>query len=236
MRPRVWASLGVHTSIMWTYLSTWMLQDGEIPEVRPGQRLSGVGVRAACWSIVESSGSGGVRVGKGPDPDGFLTAHYEVTGRVEWTQEPCSLSLDVNGLHLLAEPNAVRKVFTGAPQAWNPRSGVWERPYGLEPYRSDFPLPTVGSTVTVEGNLAVLGDYEWDAFGFPDLRADWIVQGVKIEYRSHREVLGSSDGPSVGEVVKVEAVDQASRRIQDRAKMRTSYLLDLTSANSEAMP
>ena len=37
---------------------------------------------------------------------------------------------------------------------------------------------SVGTRVTVIGRLAVIGDYEWDAFGLSESRADWLVTGV----------------------------------------------------------
>ncbi|QWC86660.1 hypothetical protein KLP28_08325 [Nocardioidaceae bacterium] len=35
-----------------------------------------------------------------------------------------------------------------------------------------------GSRVTVTGKPTLVGDYEWDGFGLPDLRADWAVREV----------------------------------------------------------
>lgn len=37
---------------------------------------------------------------------------------------------------------------------------------------------TVGSRVTVTGTLELVGDYERDAFGLSDTRADWLVTDV----------------------------------------------------------
>lgn len=36
---------------MWAFLPSWLVEDGEIPEMRVGQELSHVGLRASCRSI-----------------------------------------------------------------------------------------------------------------------------------------------------------------------------------------
>ena len=41
----------------------------------------------------------------------------------------------------------------------------------------------VGSRVTAQCTLSVVADYEWDAFGLPDLRTDWYVRRLAIEHR-----------------------------------------------------
>ena len=41
----------------------------------------------------------------------------------------------------------------------------------------------MGSRVTAQCTFSVVADYEWDAFGLPDLRTDWYVRGLAIEHR-----------------------------------------------------
>jgi hypothetical protein len=42
-----------HTDPVWTYVQTWIVQDDVVPELRVGDRLAGVGVRAKCSQIRE---------------------------------------------------------------------------------------------------------------------------------------------------------------------------------------
>lgn len=38
-----------------------------------------------------------------------------------------------------------------------------------------------GSPVVITCTLSVVADYEWDAFGLPDVRGDWLVDQVQAD-------------------------------------------------------
>jgi hypothetical protein len=53
-----------------------------------------------------------------------------------------------------------------------------------------------GSRVTVTGRLEVVGDYEWDAFGLRESRADWLVKA--IAWADDRDIMVDLGAPSNG--------------------------------------
>ena len=55
-------------------------------------------------------------------------------------------------------------------------------------------MVAAGSRVTAQCTLSVVADYEWDAFGLPDLRGDWYVRPLKIENRQIGYFLAVRDG------------------------------------------
>jgi hypothetical protein len=88
-----------------------------------------------------------------------------------------------------------------------------------------------GSRVTAQCMLSVVADYEWDAFGLPDLRSDWRVRRLKIEHRQIDDVPG---GPGralagrPGKVLRTFEIENMSRRDDDRdATIMAWYVLDL---------
>jgi hypothetical protein len=161
---------------VWTYLETWVVQDGEIPELRVGSKLIDHGVRASGWVIEPTAAVEGLELVDGPDPDGFATVTYRLTGLVEWARRETD--------------------------EWIIRSDG--TPY-LARLSDLHPLPGVRQRVTVLCALAVVPDYEWDAFEIPSVRQDWIVEGLRVEHRAwepHR------DGKVQGRVVEVQDLAQ----------------------------
>ncbi len=193
------------------------MEDGEVRELGRGQRLTDVGMRADCWNIREAVGTAGVTGLPGPDPDGFLTRHCEVAGAVEWTRAPSTVLLRVNGFRLIAEPSGVREV------------RVRDGEYALERYLPDFWLPRVGSRVSVHCQLSVMADYEWDAFEFPDVRADWVVERIQVEHRVRKASgLGGQGVGGRGEVIRVGDIQRMRRWADDKKDLVTRYLLDVS--------
>jgi hypothetical protein len=56
----------------------------------------------------------------------------------------------------------------------------------------------VGSRVTAQCTFSVVADYEWDAFGMPDLRTDWYVRRLAIEHRQVDAAPGRPEEDFVG--------------------------------------
>src|SRR5215213_11471920 len=66
------------------YLEPWVVQDGQVPELRAGDTLRDVGVVAACWSRDRSDGVDSCEEVPGGDPDGFSTAQSVLDGVLIW--------------------------------------------------------------------------------------------------------------------------------------------------------
>jgi hypothetical protein len=201
---------------VWTYLQNWLVQDGEIPELIPGAELSDVAVRASCWSIRESTETVSVKELQGPDPDEEATAHYGVTGVVAWGREPNALVLDAGAFQLMAEPNTFRQA-----------RGNLHHYDGVEPYSPDFFVPAAGTRVTVVCKLQVMADYESDpdAFGFPDVRKDWIVKQLRLEHRALLPV--TKGGSRIAEITRVDDITQMRRWADDSEHGHVTYIVHI---------
>jgi hypothetical protein len=88
-----------------------------------------------------------------------------------------------------------------------------------------------GSRLTARCTLSVVADYEWDAFGLPDLRSDWYVRRLKIE---NRQVDDASAGPGrppaghPGKVLRSVEIERMSRWEDDPdTAIMTWYVLDV---------
>jgi hypothetical protein len=186
---------------VWTHLASWLVKSGEVAQLEPGDTFPGVAVRASCWSVEHAEGQHGVELVDGPDPTGQPSLHYAITGDVEWRREPGSMLVRVGDRGFLVEPRE-REVF------------------GLR-------LPALHDRVTVAATLEVMGAYETEAFGYPDLRRDWLVCGLKLE---HRELLTSPDFPDThepGPIVRIDDIPQMLRWADASGRDHATYLLDL---------
>ena len=67
-----------------------------------------------------------------------------------------------------------------------------------------------GSRVTAKCTLSVVADYEWDAFGLPDLRSDWYVRRLAIEHRQIDHAPGRPGGPLAGPRARCSARSRSS--------------------------
>jgi hypothetical protein len=199
---------------MWVYMATWIVRDGA-PELGRGSFLPGVGLRTACLSvgparvpvdgIAEWVGPGG-----GPRPGGHV---HELTGLA-------GAARDVYAGDGPAERHAGSEfVITTGGQTFTARAGG---------PASGVPS---GSRITAQCLLSVVPDYEWDAFGLPDLRSDWHVLRLKIEHTQTDDAPGHSGpalpGPSC-KVLRSFEIDHMSRWDDDRDPTITAwYILDL---------
>jgi hypothetical protein len=196
---------------MWVYLETWIVKDGA-PELARGEHLRGVGLRADCCSlgparaaadgVAELVGLGGAQ---GPG-----SHRYELTGVAGHAEDVWSER----------GPVGAEFVITAGDQAFLART----------------PGPAsevaVGSRVTAQCTLSVVADYEWDAFGLPDLRTDWYVRRLAIEHRQIDYAPSSPGGALVGhpgKVLRSFEIERMSRWDDDRIPgIMAWYLLDVT--------
>ncbi|HUY47344.1 MAG TPA: hypothetical protein VMV92_16700 [Streptosporangiaceae bacterium] len=199
---------------MWVYMETWIVKDGAA-ELACGSHLRGVGLRADCLSV-------------GPARtvvDGI--AELVDPGGGQW---PSSRRYDLTGMagpagdvHAGDGPGqrhiGSEFVITAGDQAF------------VAPAAGPASVIAVGSRVTAQCTLSVVADYEWDAFGLPDLRSDWYVRRLKIEHRQIDYVPG---GPGralaghPGKVLRSFEIERMSRWDDDRdSAIMAWYLLDL---------
>ena len=195
---------------MWVSLEPWIVGDGEIPELRSGDMLCDVGLRAACRGIATSDAAAGVV--ELTERGAAGAPLYRLTGVVTWGRQPSSVLLDAGAFLVLAEPDTFRV----SPQSRDAQ--------GMEPYSPSFHVPDVGTHASIVGTLEVVPSYEWDAFEFPDARRDWRVTGIRLEQHSLVPLNGMANEVTRGAVVRAEVVDQLSRRTNP---IGMSYLIDL---------
>ena len=196
---------------MWVYMETWIVKDGA-PELARGAHLRGVGLRAECRSLgpARTAADG---VAELVDPGG--------------QQGPSSHSYELTGVAGHAEdvwsergPMGAEFVITAGDQAFLARTA------------GPASEVAVGARVTAMCMLSVVADYEWDAFGLPDLRTDWYVRRLAIEHRQIDYAPSSPGGPLAGhpgKVLRSFEIERMSRWDDDRTSgIMAWYLLDVT--------
>ncbi len=202
---------------MWVHLESWIVQDGEIPELHIGSVLRDHGLRASCWSIEESQDPEGCVELAGPDPSGDQAPHYALTGTVESGREPSSMPLRVGHFAVLAEPGSFRQ----APGS-SPPDDVLER------FSPDFFVPGPGTRVTVLCRLEVLAAYETDeTFGALGIRRDWDVRQLRLQHLGLVGPPGRERERRVGKVLHVDDIERMHRWADDTGDAHVTYLLDL---------
>ena len=158
---------------MWVYMETWIVHDGA-PELGRGSSLPGVGLRADCLSV----GPPGTLV------DGI--AELADHGGSPW---PGGHFHELTGL-----AGAARDVYSGEGPAHGHAGSEFVIATGdlafMARTAGRASVVAAGSRVTAQCMLSVVADYEWDAFGLPDLRSDWYVRRLKIEHTQIDDVAG----------------------------------------------
>jgi hypothetical protein len=143
---------------MWVRLMDWMIADAEPPMPQVGQHVKGVGIRVR----------GTVSPAALDRPEGLVEieaakphqVRYELTGSVV---DPRDFEVDQDGGGRHARGEFVLAVGHDRYQVQ------------LEGSTRDIQL---GSRVTAEGPLFVVGAYEWDDFQLTESRADWLVRAA----------------------------------------------------------
>lgn len=202
---------------MWAHLQNWVVQDGEVPELRAGSTLHDHGLRASCWSIRQSATPVGTTELRGPDPSGDDAPHYELSGTVEWGQAPSSVLLRVGGFRVLAEPHDFR-----------PAPGRSPDDHAVQRFSPDFFVPPVGDRAIVRCQLEVMADYEVDIDGTdcPELRTDWLVQRIRLQHRAL--VPGRLPSPRAQtRVIRTDDIERMQRWADEEDGDQVTYLLDL---------
>ena len=139
---------------MWAYLSTWVVQDGELPELRRGSILSNYGIRASGQRIDEPSDDG-LELITQPAHNRPEEFRYRLGGTINW-----------------ARPDTSEWVIRSGASSFIALLGGWR-----------LPLASVGDPVTLSCSLSVIPEYEWESFALPDVRRDWRVEALKVSHR-----------------------------------------------------
>ena len=194
---------------MWVYMATWIVQDGA-PELGRGSYLPGVGLRADCLSV-------------GPP-------RTQVDGIAELADRAGGHLHELTGL-----AGAARDVYSGDGPVHRHAGSEFVITTGDQAFiartAGRASVVAAGSRLTAQCMLSVVADYEWDAFGLPDLRSDWYVHRLKIEHRQIDHVPGGPGRALVGqpgEVLRSFEIERMSRWDDDPdPAIMAWYLLDL---------
>jgi hypothetical protein len=196
---------------MWAYMETWIVKDGA-PELGRGDHLLGVGLRADCHTLgpARTVADGIAELVDPGGPHGPGSHRYELTGVAGHAEDVWSERGRLGAEFVITADEQTFLVRTAGPA-----SGV-----------------AVGSRVTAQCTLSVVADYEWEAFGLPDLRTGWYVRGLAIERRQIDYAPSSPGGARVGhpgKVLRLFEIDRMSRWDDDRTPgIMAWYVLDLT--------
>ncbi len=209
--PFTHAAAAAMIETMWVSLATWIIQDGA-PELARGSQLRNVGLRADCLSVGPArTATDGIT--EPATPGGEQQAgrcRYELTG-VAGHAEDVRTEMGHAGWEF---------VIAAGDQAFLARTA------------GPASQIVAGSRVTAQCTLSVVADYQWEAFGLPDLRTDWYVRRLKFE---QRQIDYLPDGPggalasSPGKVLRSVEIEKMSRWEDDRdSGIMAQYLLDVT--------
>ena len=148
---------------MWVRQYEWMIMDSEPPLPEAGTVLRRIGLRmhGVCRAADNGCPDGLVSVGSGQAESPPQAAEYSLTGIAGAARDIKADTPKGLGMAALAEfvlsagDDRFQVMFEGRAAEISP-----------------------GARVTVTGKLALVGDYEWDAFRLVDTRADWLVTRV----------------------------------------------------------
>jgi hypothetical protein len=192
-------------------METWIVKDGA-PELARGDHLLGVGLRADCHTLGPAGtvADGIAELVDPGGPQGPGSRRYELTGVAGHAEDVWSERGRAGA----------EFVITAGDQAFIARTA------------GPASKVAVGSRVTAQCTLSVVADYEWEAFGLPDLRTDWYVRGLAIEQRQIDYAPGSRGRARVshpGKVLRSFEIERMSRWDDDRTPgIMAWYLLDVT--------
>jgi hypothetical protein len=184
---------------VWVLLETWLIGDGQFPELGVGGVVDDCGLRLNCSYLDESDQT--VEEVRAARVDGVGRVRYELTGRCQSVTPPMAVLMAMPGWLAMVEPEAHRAV-AGARDV-----------SALERWSEQFHAPAPNQMVEAEGWLDVVADHEWDAFALPDSRMSWRLHEIHLlEHRMVRVPGEASGARTCGAVVRTTRVDRLSRR------------------------
>ncbi len=151
---------------MWVSLDTWLIGDGQFPELGLGTVVRDCGLRLNS-SYLNASDRSPEEV-REVHVDDVGRVRYEVTGRCQSVTSPMAVLVALPGWLTIAEPDACRAV-----------ESALDSP-AFEPWSEQFRPPAPAEMLNAEGWLGVVADHEWDAFTIPDSRMDWRLRRIQL--------------------------------------------------------
>lgn len=199
---------------MWTYLQTWIVQDGEVPELAVGDQLPDVGIQLQCDQITIVPGPNAEAISVPTPRDQYRHTFTGVITRPSGGVFSATVLQSAAGYFFLepADPT-FDSVAAGTS-------------VGIDPIR--IPQIPAGTVVSVSGTTNIIASHEVDGFASP-LVADRVVRALALEYRTLIPVAGSRDTLRPDEVISVEKIDRMRRWHDDptSARSHATYLLQL---------
>lgn len=184
-------------SYVWASLETWMIGDGQFPQLELGAVVHGCGLRLNCSHLHASSEV--VHQVSGARVDDMGRPRCRLTGLCHSVAGGMAALIAMPGWLSSAEPEIYRVVRGTRAQPASQRAS------------GQFDPPAPNEMLDAEGWLEVVADHEWDAFGVPDSRMSWRLQGIQL--LEHRLVRMSGESPDTrvyGPVVRVTHPDRLS--------------------------
>jgi hypothetical protein len=207
---------GPYGEPVWASLDTWLIGDGQFPQLEIGAVVHDCGLRLNCSHLGASNAP--VREISDAPVDEAGRARYRLTGRCRSVTGATAALIAMPGWLAAAEPETYRVVRGALRQ---PASQQWSE---------HFRPPGPNDMVDAEGWLEVVADHEWDAFRVPDSRMSWRLVGIQLlEHRLVQMPEEPPDTPMYGRVVRITHPDRLSWTA-DKLKAGR-YLIDLIPAS-----
>lgn len=203
---------------MWAALETWLLGDGEVAELVPGELLAQKGLRLSCQTFGPSVETDCGASAIGAPAQGDVT--YRLRGPVvaAWRQ---AAVIDIGKCLILLEPDDVRTIQTV------------DGDDAMERFSAEFRTPAVGAMGEAVGRLEVVPDYEWDAFHRLDVRRDWQLRAVLL-VEGHTVFADNEDLVLRGIPVRVIPMERLDASADNDPS--NSLLVDLEPTREAASP
>jgi hypothetical protein len=157
---------------MWAYLSTWIVQDGQLPPIEVGSLLPNIGVKV-IGTLTERSAQT-EEAGIAPLADAGVIApsayRYSVTGVAGLAEDVLRMMGPDEGLH----PRHMGAEFV---------LSCGERRFIASAANAYADQIVAGSVVTVEGHFSIMAEHEFEVSETPRLgvAAGWRVAALKVE-------------------------------------------------------
>jgi hypothetical protein len=131
---------------IWARLADWVRVEGDLPEPRPGSVLAHKGIRLYGGTVELTDDAGG---------DGLTAQSYPSDDDPRTPVYVATARVEhVNGLELVLN------------------TGNHRLQAQVDRFAQDV---RIGAHVAVQGELFVIGEYEWESFPLVDTRGDWMI-------------------------------------------------------------
>lgn len=199
---------------VWVSLDTWLIGDGQFPQLALGDVVRDCGLRLRCSRLHRSGQQVPAISDSRVDDEG--RARYQLTGRCQSVTSAMAVLIAMPGWLTVAEPETCRAVSEARDQP------------AYEPWSEQFRPPAPNEMLDAEGWLEVVAEHEWDAFAIPDSRMSWRLQGIQLLEHRMMRVPGEPDARMRGPVVRTTQPKRLSWTAERLLGGR--YLIDVVPA------